>query len=62
MYAKNILDAFRAEVFKAGSPQLIKQYAGDKMQRIPRAAIGRKLKRLARYYFAAKGGKMRGNF
>lgn len=62
MYQKNISDAFMAEVLKAGSPQLLKQYAGDKMRRLPRAAIGRKLTRLARYYFATKGGKMRGHF
>ena len=62
MYPKNISDAFMAEVSKAGSPQLMKQYSGDKMRRLPRAAIGRKLQRLARYYFASKGGKMRGAF
>ena len=62
MYEKNISDAFMAEVYKAGSPQLMKQYAADKMRRLPRAAIGRKLKRLARYYFATKGGKMGGWF
>ena len=60
MYQKNILDAFTAEVFKAGSPQLMKQYSGDKTRRFPRAATCRKLKRLARYYFAASKGKMRG--
>ena len=62
MYEKNISNAFMAEVKKAGSPQLMKQYAGDKMRRLPRAAIGRKLQRLARYYFASKGGKMRRAF
>ena len=62
MYQKNIADAFMSEVFKAGSPQLVKQYARDKMRRLPRAAIGRKLNRLARYYFASKCGKMRGYF
>ena len=60
MYAKNILDAFMAELTKAGSPQLMKQYAADKTRRFSRAATCRKLQRLARYYFAAKGGKMRG--
>ena len=62
MYLENISNAFMAEVYKAGSPQLMEQYAGDKMRRLPRAAIGRKLKRLARYYFATKSGKMRGWF
>ena len=62
MYEKNISNAFMAEVYKAGSPQLMKQYAGDKMRRLPRAAIGCKLQRLARYYFAARHGKMRGAF
>ena len=60
MYQKNILDAFTAEVIKAGSPQLMKQYSGDKTRRFPRAAICRKLRRLARYYFTAHKGKMRG--
>ena len=62
MYQKNISDAFMAEVYKAGSPQLMKQYASDGTRRLPRSAIGRKLKRLARYYFASKGGKMGGTF
>ena len=62
MYQKNVLDAFTAEVNKAGSPQLVKQYSGDKMQRFPRAATCRKLKRLARYYLTASKGKMRGKF
>ena len=60
MYQKNIFDAFMAEVVKAGSPQLMKQYAGDKMRRFPRAATCRKLRRLARYYFTAQKGKMGG--
>ena len=58
MYAKNIAKAFMAEVYKAGSPQLMAQYAEDKMRRLPPPAIGRKLQRLARYYFATKSGKM----
>ena len=62
MYEKNISKAYMDEVYKSGSPQLMKQYAGDKMRRLPRAAIGCKLQRLARYYFASKGGKMRGAF
>ena len=60
MYQKNILDAFTAEVNKAGSPQLMRQYSGDKMRRFPRAATCRKLQRLARYYFTASKGKMGG--
>ena len=60
MYQKNVLDAFTAEVNKAGSPQLMKQYAADKTRRFPRAATCRKLQRLARYYFAASKGKMQG--
>ena len=57
MYQKNILNAFMAEAAKAGSPQLMKQYAGDKMHRFPRATTCRKLQRLARYYFTASKGK-----
>ena len=62
MYLENISNAFMAEVYKAGSPQLMKQYAADKMRRLPRAATCRKLQRLARYYFTANKGKMRGGF
>ena len=57
VYQKNIFDAFMAEVYKAGSPQLMKQYAGDKQRRFPRAATCRRLQRLARYYFTARNGK-----
>ena len=53
MYLENISTAFMAEVTKAGSPQLMKQYTGDKIRRFPRAATCRKLERLARYYFTA---------
>ena len=59
MYEENLSAAFTAEVYKAASLQLMKQYAGDKMRRPPRAAIGRKLRRLVRYYFAASSGKLR---
>ena len=58
MYQKNIFDAFLVEVRKAGSPQLMKQYAEDKTRRFPRAATCRRLQRLARYYFTAHKGKM----
>ena len=60
MYLEKISAAFMAEVNKAGSPQLMKQYSGDKTRRFPRAATCRKLQRLARYYFTANKGKMWG--
>lgn len=62
MYEKNIANAFTAEVYKAGSPQLTAQYKADKTRRLPPPVKIRKLQRLARYYFAAKYGKMGGLF